>query len=200
MLEWEGDMRALAVIVFLAAGLPPLLAESGHEWCHDNTKARQRLAELGVSLTQPVASSSRYSSFKGITLGITPGEAAATLFREGFDIWINTYIKPKDTVSSFEICHPRARELAGWVEFDQSGHAHRLTLQADYFFDKDIPLRDFADRVFQHYKVRRDEVADDACFQDVTCFRGRTAAGEQFLILRINGLTRLYVRPLRPGE
>jgi hypothetical protein len=193
-------MRSLAAIVFFAAGLTPLLAESGHEWCADNAKATQRLADLGISLTQPVVSSSRYSSFKGITLGITPGEVAATLFREGFEIWINTYISPKDTVSSFEICHPRGKELIGWVEFDQREHAQRLTFQPSFFFREDITIRDFADRVFQHYKVRRDEVADDACFQDVTCFKGRTNAGEQFLILRINGATRLYVRALRPGE
>ena len=75
-----------------------------------------------------------------------------------------------------------------------------LTLPGRLFLRQGYPLRDFADRVFEHYKVRPDEVADDACFQDVTCFRGRTEAREQFLILKINGLTRLYVRPLRPGK
>jgi hypothetical protein len=54
--------------------------------------------------------------------------------------------------------------------------------------------------VFQHYSVHPDETADDACFQDVTCFRGRTDLGEQFLILKIGGEVQLYVRRLKPGE
>lgn len=63
-----------------------------------------------------------------------------------------------------------------------------------------IGVRAFADAVFKHYCVHRDETADDACFQDVTCFRGQTDAGENFLILRIGGEAELHVRRLRPNE
>ena len=193
-------MRAVAIIVCIAAGWYP--SQAGSEWCKETAAAKKQLAELGIAVPAATAltATSHRSSFKGISLDSTPAEAAAILFREGFEIWINTYVSPKDTISSFEICHPRGKDPIGWVEFDQKGQAQRLTLQADYFFDEDISTRDFADRVFRHYKVRPDEVEDDACFQDVTCFRGRTDRGEQFLILKINGALRLYVRALRPGE
>jgi hypothetical protein len=194
-------MRALLAATFIAVALCSLEARSGKgEWCSFNADARKQLADLGIAAEAPASPPSDRSSFKGIALGLTPGETAGTLFREGFEIWINTYVSPKDKVSSFEICHTRGKKLIGWVEFDQSGHAQRLTFQADYFFGKDISTRDFADRVFRHYKVQPDEVEDDACYQDVTCFRGRTDRGEQFLILKINGALRLYVRALRPGE
>jgi hypothetical protein len=194
-------MRLLVAATLLAIGLSTLEAQSGGgEWCSLYQAARIQLADLGIEPAAPPAPPGRRSSFKGLVLGLTPAEAASTLFREGFEIWVNTYVSPRDKVSSFEICRPRGKEPIGWVDFDQSGLAQRLTLQADDFFDKDISTRDFADRVFRHYKVRPDEVEDDACFQDVTCFRGRTDWGEQFLILKINNALRLYVRLLKPGE
>ncbi len=106
--------------------------------------------------------------------------------------------RPADAVASIDIC--RGHYMVGTVAFDQQGQTLRMVLHAGYFYERDISVREFAEAVFKHYKVHRDEVTDDACFQDVTCFRGRTDAREQFLILKIGGETQLYVRPLRPGS
>jgi hypothetical protein len=194
-------MRALAVMLAFAVGFAPLKSLAGGDWCADSTAAKKQLAQLGITLKAPAAfTQPHYSSFKGLSLDLTPGEAAATLLAEGFDIWINTYVSPPDRIASYEICRSHGQVPVGWVNFDQGGKARRLTLHAEYFFDKEITVRDFADRVFKYYGVHRDEVSDDACFQDVTCFRGRTDAREQFLILKIGGQVQLYVRQLKPNE
>lgn len=195
-------MRALVAVASFFAGFSSLQAWSEGEWCDQNAAAIKRFSELGISLSAITGQAPKpsRSSFKGLLLDSTPGEAAATLFKEGFEIWVNTYVSPPNHVSSFEICRARGKEPIGWIEFDQNGRAQRLTLQAGYFFTNEITVREFADSVFRHYRVTPDEVEDDACFQDVTCFRGRTNRGEQFLILKIGGKIQLLVRPLKPGE
>ena len=57
-----------------------------------------------------------------------------------------------------------------------------------------------AEAVFKHYSVHIDQRLDDNCFQDLTCFRGRTDEGEQILILKTGDAIELHVRKLRPGE
>jgi hypothetical protein len=59
-----------------------------------------------------------------------------------------------------------------------------------------VHVREFADGVFQHYKVRPADDVDDVCFHDVTCFRGTTLT-EKILILRIANDVQLHIMPRR---
>lgn len=68
-------------------------------------------------------------------------------------------------------------------------------LSSRSFQKEPIFVRKFADGLFEHCEVLSSRVGDDVCFQDVTCFRGVSKFGEQFLIMRIGTDVELYVRP-----
>jgi hypothetical protein len=68
-----------------------------------------------------------------------------------------------------------------------------LELRPAFFEINEVVLREFADRVFEHYRVRSVVVDDDVCYGDVTCFRGTSTKGENFMIARIGGEVRLLV-------
>ena len=71
----------------------------------------------------------------------------------------------------------------------------RLDLKDRFFSDSPIFVRDLADRLFERYQVKTSKVDDDVCFQDVTCFKGLSKYGEQFLIMRFGTEADVYVRP-----
>jgi hypothetical protein len=75
-----------------------------------------------------------------------------------------------------------------------SGHIAKLELTPGYFSVGKLVLREFADSVFDHYKIRPVAVINDVCYHDITCFRGTTLS-EQFLILRIGGDVQLHIYP-----
>jgi hypothetical protein len=186
-------MRVLAATAIMLIALSS--GSAWADWCFDPDLAtKPKIADMPTAGT----SDSRYSSFRGISLASKSGDVAANTLKIGFQIYITTFINPPDAVSSIDIC--RGDAMVGKADFDESGQTLRLVLHAGYFYDREITVRDFAKAVFKHYSVQPDEIADDACFQDVTCFRGRTDFGEQFLILRIGGEIQLYVRRLKPNE
>ncbi|CAN5509131.1 hypothetical protein BH10PSE7_BH10PSE7_00660 [soil metagenome] len=74
----------------------------------------------------------------------------------------------------------------------------RLSLSDSFFFDSPPFVRHFADELFEQYGVKQREGEEDVCFQDVTCFRGVSKAGEQFLIMRFGTEAQLFVRQLDP--
>jgi hypothetical protein len=82
---------------------------------------------------------------------------------------------------------------AGAMRFDEKDRVTKLELRPTYFGISKVVLREFADAVFEHYKVRPTKVDDDVCFADVTCFRGTTLNGEKFLLLRIGTDVVLHV-------
>ena len=188
-------MRALAVTAFLVFALSTSQAWAGGAWCDGSDLAtRPNIADMPTAGT----AADSYSSFRGIGLGSKPGDVAANALAIGFPIYVTSFIDPPDAVASIDIC--RGDAMVGKIDFDDKGQTTHLVLYAGYFFDHDIGVREFAETVFKHYRVHADQTVDDACFQDVTCFRGRTDFRENFLILKIGGEVQLYVRRLKPSE
>jgi hypothetical protein len=185
---WSG-LRTVAVSAFMLVAL--FSTGAWGCWC-DNAPASVS------SLPTAAALEGDHTAFKGISLGSRPGDVAASSLRNGFRIHAASFVAQPQAISSIHIC--RGNADVGIVDFDENGRALRIGLQTGYFFERPITVRDFAEAVFKHYSVRRDEIADDNCFQDVTCFRGRTKAREQFLILKIGGEIQLHVRQLRASE
>ena len=131
------------------------------------------------------------SSFRGITLQSTPDEVAAIGGRLGFGVTTVTYVGQDAPVSAVTIC--TAIDIVGRADFDRSGQMLRLSLHEGFFAATPVFVRDFADAIFERYSVKPDK-ADDACFQDMTCFKGETPAREQFLIMRFGTDAQLFVR------
>jgi hypothetical protein len=190
------QMRAFAALALLLLAFSSTEAWGGRgDWCFDpDLSTKPRISDLPSA----GAAADPYSSFKGISLGSKSGDVAANSLKIGFTVYLTTFLNPRTAVASIDIC--RGDALVGKIDFDQKGQTLRLVLHAGYFYDRDISVRDFAKAVFEHYSVHPDATEDDACFQDVTCFRGRTDFREQFLILKIGGQVQLYVRRLRPSE
>ena len=100
------------------------------------------------------------------------------------------------TPSAMHIC--MGPTGVGAVRFDQNGSISKIELSPQFFAISKVVLREFADSIFEHYKVRPASVADDVCYHDVTCFRG-TTLGEQLLILRIAGDVQFHIAHRRSG-
>lgn len=131
------------------------------------------------------------SSFRGIGLFSPPDNVRWRAQSLGFE-----------TVTSFfvgggisEIIIGIDGNEFGRADFDRTGRMLRLSLKQK-FFGKPLFVRKFADDLFEDYAVRPTKVVDDVCFQDVTCFRGVSKYGEQFLILRIGTEAELFVSPM----
>jgi hypothetical protein len=130
------------------------------------------------------------SSFRGLSLNMKADEAREMVQRLGFHL----VGMPRST--AMDICN--GKEGVGTIRFDPRGNIRKLELSPEYFLVDKIVLREFADGVFEHYRVRPAKVPDDVCYHDVTCFRGTTRA-ERFLIVRIAGDTQLHVSQRRTG-
>ena len=81
----------------------------------------------------------------------------------------------------------------GSMRFDENNQLATLELRPAFFEVNEVVLREFAVRIFEHYRVRPMIVDDDVCNSDLTCFRGTAMKGENFLIVRIGGAVRLQV-------
>jgi hypothetical protein len=138
------------------------------------------------------------SSFRGISLASGPEDMRSIARSQGFLISTSFYVGDEATVSGIDLC--RNGQLAGRADFDRQGRMVRLSLKDRFFYDKPVFVLDFAEDVFKTYGVKPLETADDVCFQDITCFRGISKRGEQFLIMRFGTEAELHVRPLNKPE
>ena len=149
-----------------------------------------RLAESAAEIS--ASQSLRYQVFyEEMSAKPTPEMAARRL---GFEVCVQTYVGTIDVVSDISLW--KNGLPAGRAEFDRQGRMLRLSLKDRFFYDTPVFVRDFAENVFKAHGVKPLETADDVCFQDVTCFRGISKYGEQFLIMRFGTEAELYVRPL----
>jgi hypothetical protein len=140
------------------------------------------------------AATPQFSSFRGISLASTPQEVVDVGNALGLLVEPYSYVGSNAVAGINFYTRDDWTEL-GVVSFDRSGHMIRLSLKDRFFCATPIFVRRFAEEVFEHYAVTTKTEADDVCFQDVTCFKGRSKSGEQFLILRIGTTAELYVRP-----
>jgi hypothetical protein len=188
-------MRAVAVSAVILVAFWPTDEGRAGTWCFDPDLAlKPKIADLPTTGIVD----SRHSSFRGISLASKSGDVAANSLKLGMTIYMTTFVNAAHAVSAIDIC--RGNDMVGRIDFDAQGQTLRMTLHAGYFYERAITVREFAEAVFKRYSVEPEETADDACFQDVTCFRGRTGFREQFLILKIGGEVQLYVRRLKPAE
>jgi hypothetical protein len=138
------------------------------------------------------ASSSGHSTFRGIGLASRPEDVQRIGQSLGYSVDTSRFVGD-DTVAAISLY--KACRLAGRADFDRRGRMLRLALKERYFCDEPIFVRRFVEALFERYGVTPLKVDDDVCFQDVTCFKGVSKHGEQFLILRIGIEAELYVRP-----
>jgi hypothetical protein len=134
---------------------------------------------------------SGYSSFRGISLASRPDDVKRIAHSLGFHVGINYFIG-EASASTVEFC--KGGKIVGRADFDRDGQMLRLALKDRFFSDSPIFVRDLADGLFERYQVETSKVDDDVCFQDVTCFKGLSKYGEQFLIMRFGTEAELYVR------
>jgi hypothetical protein len=185
--EMERDMRLVHVVLVTAFAIftAPALGED----CDLLSNLPEASALPASQLASP-----HFSSFHGISLNSSPGDVLAAARARGFATEVTTY------VDSGWIAAVHIRESAtdcrdvGIVDFARDGRPSRIQLGARYFCSTDVSVGEFARRLFRTYGVRTDKVDDDNCFQDVTCFRGHTAAREEFLLLRLSYQPEVFVR------
>ena len=127
------------------------------------------------------------SSFRGLSLGLSRAKALNAILRLGFAI------APTWSASEAHITFCRGDRAVGSLRFNDSNQLVTLELRPAFFEVNKMVLREFADQVFEHYRVRPLVVDDDVCYSDVACFRGTTTKGETFVIVRIGGEVRLLV-------
>lgn len=139
-----------------------------------------------------VQDSSGFSTFRGISLASRPQDVRRLARAIGIDAYTSLYVGSHSEIASINMY--KRRHQIGGAHFDRHGTMLRLSLKDRFFCDAPIFVRRFADDVFEHYGVKPLRVDDDVCFQDVTCFKGVSKFGEQFLILRIGTDAELYVR------
>lgn len=140
----------------------------------------------------PSTEVSGYSSFRGMSLASRPDELQRLVRSLGFSAGIYHFIGGR-SVSAVEFC--KGHQMVGRADFDRDGRMLRLALKDRFFSNSPIFVRDLADGLFERYQIETSKVDDDVCFQDVTCFKGLSKHGEQFLIMRFGTEAELYVRP-----
>jgi hypothetical protein len=176
------------VVLVLSAG--ELAASNACHYLGDS-----KISSIGAEITrpqfEPEPPTDGESSFRGLSLGMGRDEVASVLQRLNLEEGVVSG-------NATDIC--RGEISIGTLRFDQNNRVIKLELSPYYFVVGRVDLREFADEVFKHYQVRPLEVDDDACFYDVTCFRGTTNAREQFLILRMGGAVLLHVWQRLPPE
>jgi hypothetical protein len=136
--------------------------------------------------TSSIASADPASSFRGLRLGTTRAQAEAAVQVAGFRLRGVVEDDP-----NMDICD--GTTAVGTVRFDAAGRVRKLELKPEYFSAGGSGLREFADRLFQHYNVASPGAKDDVCFPGLTCFRGHTSAGERFMLLSITQDVQLHV-------
>jgi hypothetical protein len=134
-----------------------------------------------------------WSDFRGISLASTPQDVKRVAKDLRLDADIIFYVGSASLVSGINIF--RDCEQVGTVSFDRSGQILRLSLKDGFFCAEPIFVRHFVEQIFERYNVKPVTEKDDVCFQDVTCFKGVSKFGEDFLIIRIGTTAELYVRP-----
>src|SRR5215210_2719770 len=163
------------------------------EACTCNVSALVPLARRSAEMTrpqfEPETADLDYTSLRGVSLDMTVSEVQQAVGRLGFLL-----LSPSSTDTTMDICNGQTR--VGLVRFDENHRVVKLELSPLYFSIARVQLREFADAVFDRYRVRQAQVADDVCYADVTCFRGTTLA-EQFLIVRITDDVQLHVSKKR---
>jgi hypothetical protein len=179
----------LAVMVFIVLSGEALAGATG---CH-----KRGVALEGVELLFDPDTLGA-SSFRGIGLASKPDHIMAVGLGLGFEVCALTFVGEADTVSAIEFWD--GSKMVAQAHFDRQGNMQRLSLKDRYFHEKPIFVRDFADEIFERYAVRPAKVDDDVCFQDVTCFKGVSKYGEQFLIMRFGTEAELFVRPVSKEE
>jgi hypothetical protein len=100
------------------------------------------------------------------------------------------------TDTTMDICNGQTR--VGLIRVDETHRVVKLELSPLYFSIGRVQLREFADAVFDQYRVKRTQNVDDVCYADITCFRGTTLS-EQFLIVRIANDVQLHISKRRSG-
>ncbi|WP_119268355.1 hypothetical protein [Taklimakanibacter deserti] len=138
------------------------------------------------------APSRGYSTFRGIGLASRPEDVQRIGQSLGYEVDRSLFVGD-DAVAAISLY--KDCRFIGRADFDRQGRMLRLALKEKYFCDETIFVRRFAEALFARYGVTPLKVDDDVCFQDVTCFKGVSKHGEQFLILRIGVEAELYVRP-----
>jgi len=184
----------LTCLVFLLLS-EPVLGGGKHPLpqneASDNSQPCSYDARHSKAITQ------NQSSFRGIGFARTPDEVKLVVAELGFYPEPSFYVGSNTLVSTVHIWS-KVDEV-GLVSFDRSGRMLRLSLKDSFFCTRPMFVRRFVDELFKHYGVDPIEERDDVCFQDVTCFKGVSIFGEQFLILRIGTTAELYVRPASVG-
>ena len=130
------------------------------------------------------------TSLRGLSLGSTRTKALNALLQLGFPL---ASARAADRQVNF--C--RGGVIVGTLRFDVADKLIKMELRPPFFGVANVVLREFADQIFEHYRVQTTKVTDDVCFQDATCFRGTTLS-EQFLILRLADDIQLHVSPRTP--
>ena len=167
-----------------------LVAAFGEEaWGGLHCLDRVRKAEARPAVATP----DNLSSFRGIGLYNDPAELRWGVRLLGFDTFTANFVG--EAKPAYLIICSRGADV-GRADFNRQGRMLRLSLKERFFSDQPVFVRRFADDLFELYGVKRLKVADDVCFQDVTCFRGVSKHGEQFLILRLGNEAELFVRRL----
>jgi hypothetical protein len=146
---------------------------------------------FGMSAAVP--STDTASSFRGLRLGLTRKEAEAAVLMAGFTLRGVVEDDP-----NMDICD--GTTAVGTVRFDDTKRVRKLELKPEYFSAGGSGLREFADRLFRHYRVAALKANDDICFPGLTCFRGHTPAGERLMLLNITRdvLLHVYAANVRP--
>ena len=181
-------MRAVFPVVLVLATLLCGNAFAGGN-CVYGEKTTENPDQSSVQASTPQS-----SSFRGISLASTPDQTVEVANALGLIVEPSSYVGSK-AVASINLYTSHSWTELGIASFDRDGHMIRLSLKDRFFCTTPVFVRRFAEEVFEHYGVTAKTEADDVCFQDVTCFKGRSKFGEQFLILRIGTTAELYVRP-----
>lgn len=184
-------MRVLAsAVLFLALFLCGDALGSGCSL--EKNEAARPYCFLDEEPAGELASSAPYSAFRGIGLASRPEDVQRIGQALGYEVETSFFVGENAiaSVSLYENC-----QLVALATFVRQGRMLRLSLKDRFFCQRPIFVRRFAEALFERYGVKPLKVDDDVCFQDVTCFKGVSRYGEQFLILRIGTEADLYVRP-----
>lgn len=178
----------LPTVLLVGASLMASGAAACNEACRLEANVSPAVLNGSIPIfgTSSVPSADPASSFRGLRLGNTRAEAEAAVLAAGFGLRGVVEDDP-----NMDIC--KGSTTVGTVRFDTGGRVKKLELRPEYFSAGGSGLREFADRLFQHYNVASPVAKDDVCFPGLTCFRGHSPAGERFMLLSITRDVQLHV-------
>jgi hypothetical protein len=140
-----------------------------------------------VPVYEPELATSEGTSLRGLSLGLNRAEALNAVLRLGYAI------APTWSASESHITFCRGDRPIGSLRFNDDNQLITFEVRPAFFELNKVVLREFADSVFEHYRVRPVIEDDAVCYSDITCFKGTTRKGENFVIARIGGEVRLLV-------